>query len=243
MLAVNDKSIEDLPFSEITEFLQQIQMPVEIQFQVPTMPIEVLDLFNAINLDGSGEITFEQFSIVLQQAHDNDPYSDEHVVCFDEGDYGLAITSAGSSKGCFITGCRNSFAQKHIMVGSKLLKVDNINVEDMKHDEIKDVLQAVKNNPRNLKFRRSERAAKLVEIFNLSDGNNNGKIDFMEFVNACSNPEINMAAVSELANFGKLGDEISHQIQNSNKALTNLRQEMANVNDVGDILKDIQKEP
>lgn len=242
LLQINGKPIQDVPFKEITHLLSQIEMPAELQFQVPTMPIEVLELFNAINTDGSGHITFEQFAKVLDDAHTNDPYSTEHTVAFDDGDYGLAVKSGKNNVGCFVTRCLSAYAQQHVLVGSQIAQIGEIVVRDIRHEEIVDVMEQFKNGPRTIKFIRSERAAKLVEIFNQSDKNNSGTVDFEEFVSACEDPEINMAAVSELANFGPLGDEIRDEIQHSTEALVQLRREMANVNDIGDLLKDIRKE-
>jgi len=242
MLQINEKDIRDVPFKEITSFLSKIEMPVNIQFQVPTMPIEVLELFNAINLDGTGFITFEQFSRVLEEAHKNDPYVTQHTVAYDDGDYGLAIKSGTGNIGCYVTRCRSAFSLQHVMVGSQLLQVGEMKVQDMKYEEIVDILEQFKNKPKNLKFQRSERAAKLVEIFNKSDRNNSGTIDFEEFVSACQDPEINMAQVSDLANFGPLGDQIRDEIHESTQALHQLKSEMSNVNGVGNLLKEIQKE-
>lgn len=242
LMQVNDKPIQDVPFKEITSLLSKIEMPAELQFQVPTMPIEVLELFNAINTDGSGCITFEQFAKVLDDAHKNDPYTTEKTVAFDDGDYGLAVKAGKGNCGCFVTRCRSAYAQQHVLVGSQIVQIGEIKIRDMPHEEIIDFMEQFKNKPRNLKFIQSDRAAKLVEIFNKSDRNNSGTVDFEEFVNACADPEINMAAVSELANFGPLGDEIRGEIQQSTEALVQLKREMANVNDIGDLLKDIRKE-
>jgi len=242
MLQISGKSIQDVPFKEIMDLLASIEMPVDIQFQVPTMPIEVLELFNALNTAGNGLITFEEFATVLEEAHQNDPYFTEHTVAFEDGDYGLAVKSGNGKTGCFVTRTYSAYSQQHVLVGSQILQVGEINVQDLKYEEIIDILDQFKNQPRNLKFRRSDRAAKLVEIFNRSDKDNSGEIDFEEFVAACEDPEINMAAVNELANFGPLGDEIRDEIQHSTEALVQLRREMANVNDVGDLLKDIRKE-
>jgi len=242
LIAVKGNNIQDVLFKEITSMLGKIEMPVEIQFQVPTMPIEVLELFNAINIDGTGLITFEQFAKIIEEAHRNDPYVEEHTVSFAEGEYGLAVKSGNGNIGCFVTRCKSSFSQQHILVGSQLLQINEIRTQDLSFDEIQDILGQFVKQPRSLMFKKSERAAKLVEIFNRSDRNNSGQIDFEEFVAACEDPEINMNQVSELSNFGPLGDEIRGDIQNSTKALNQLKNEMSNVNDVGDLLKDLRKE-
>jgi len=242
MMSINNINVQDVPFKDIQELLSGVEMPISITFQVPMMPIEVLELFNAINIDGSGFITFEQFARILNDAHHNDPYTTEHTVSFDEGPYGLALKSGNGHLGCFVTRVTSAFAIQHVLIGSQILQIGEHNVTDVPYEQIRDILESYQNMPRNVKFRRSERAARLVEIFNKSDKDNTGSINFEEFVSSCEDPEINMAAVSELANFGPLADDIRDGVQHSTEALVQLKREMRNVNDIGDLLKEIRKE-